>query len=145
MLFSADPTSPNLGLLDCEEERVLCAAWSAGAPSVYYYQVPQAQPTDQERLPTPLHIVYLNSTTVTPEELYQVHSKKKFEKVPTYKGAFHPADGWLAKYNLMIPLGYAIYGMGAIPSWLFMVGISFFSRTVMYVQIRLHAFCGTQF
>ncbi|KAJ5584304.1 uncharacterized protein N7459_004104 [Penicillium hispanicum] len=131
LLFSADPSSPNLGLLDCEEERVLCSAWSSGAPSVYYYQVPKAQPAEEERLPTPLHVVYMNSTTVTPEELYQVHSKKNFEHFPAYEGALHPIDGWVAKYNLIIPLGYAIYAIGAVPSWMFMIGISFFSRTFM--------------
>lgn len=131
LLFSADPTSPNLGLLNCEENRVLCSAWSAGAPSVYYYQIPKALPEGEERLPTPLHVVYMNTTTVTPEELYQIHSKKNFEKAAEYEGAFHPTDGWLAKYQLLMPLGYAIFAVGAIPSWLFMIGISFFSRTVM--------------
>lgn len=73
----------------------------------------------------------MNSTTLTPEELYQIHSKKTFEEVPAYEGSMHPTDGWLAKYNLIVPLGYAIYAIGAIPSWMFMIGISFFSRTVM--------------
>ncbi|KAJ5669453.1 hypothetical protein N7462_010523 [Penicillium macrosclerotiorum] len=131
LLFSADPTAPNLGLLNCEEERVLCATWSAGAPSVFYYQVPQAPALGEERLPTPLHIVYMNSTTVTPEELYQIHSKKTFEKVPAYEGILHPIDGLLAQYQLNVPLGYAIFAIGAIPSWMFMIGISFFSRTFM--------------
>lgn len=131
LLFSADPTAPNLGLLDCEQERVLCAAWSSGAPSVYYYQVPQAQAADQERLPSPLHVLYMNTTTVTPQEIYEIHSKKTFLDVPAYEGAFHPTDGWVAKYNLTLPFGYFIYGIGAIPSWMFMIGISFFSRTFM--------------
>lgn len=73
----------------------------------------------------------MNSTTVTPEELYQVHSKKNFENSPAYEGALHPTDGWLAQYNLLVPFGYVIYGVGTVPSWLFMVGISFFSRTFM--------------
>lgn len=72
----------------------------------------------------------MNSTTVTPEEIYQIHSKKNFEMVPLYEGAMHPTDGWLAKYNLNIPFGYAIYAIGTIPSWVFMIGISFFSRTI---------------
>lgn len=118
-------------MIDCESERVLCAAWSSGAPSVWYYQVPQAQPAGQERLPTPLHVVYMNTTTVTPQELYEIHSKKNYEKVDAYEGAFHPTDGWVAKYNLTLAFGYFIYGIGAIPSWMFMLGISFFSRTFM--------------
>lgn len=73
----------------------------------------------------------MNTTTVTPEELYQIHSKKNFEKEPAYEGAMHPTDGWLAKYGLIIPVGWAIFIIGAIPSWAFMIFISFFSRTVM--------------
>ncbi|OJJ70918.1 hypothetical protein ASPBRDRAFT_43790 [Aspergillus brasiliensis CBS 101740] len=130
LLFSADPTSPNLGKLDCEENKVLCSAWGAGAPSVWYLQVPQAQ-LGEERPNTPLHTVYLNSTTVTPETIYKVHSEKVYETTPAYEGALHPTDGWLAQNNLLLPLGYVIYGFSAIPSWLFMIGISFFSRTFM--------------
>lgn len=75
----------------------------------------------------------MNTTTVTPEYLYEIHSKKNFEKVPAYEGAWHPIDGWFAKYNLNVPIGYVIYVVGAIPSWTFMIGISFFSRTIMWV------------
>ncbi|KAJ5856052.1 uncharacterized protein N7529_009996 [Penicillium soppii] len=131
LLFSADPTSPHLGYLDCEANQVLCAAWSASAPSVQYYQVPKEQPAGEERALTPLRTIYLNSTTVTPETIYEIHSKKTYEKVSPYEGALHPVDGLLAKYQLNIPLGYIIWGLGAVPSWLFMIGISFFSRTMM--------------
>lgn len=130
-MFSADPTSPNLGYLDCEANQVLCAAWSASAPSVQYYQVPKEPSVGEERAPTPLHNIYLNSTTVTPEKIYEIHAKKGYEKVPAYEGALHPVDGWVAKYQLNIPMGYVIWGLGAVPSWLFMIGISFFSRTMM--------------
>lgn len=131
LLFSVDPTAPHLGYLDCEANQVLCAAWSASAPSVMYYQVPKEQPAGAERLPTPLHIIYLNSTTVTPETIYKIHSEKIYEKTPAYEGALHPVDGWVAKYQLNIPMGYVIWGLGVVPSWMFMIGISFFSRTVM--------------
>ncbi|EAU39550.1 predicted protein [Aspergillus terreus NIH2624] len=129
-LFSADPTSPNLGYLNCEDNQVLCSAWSAGAPAVWYFQVPQAQP-DEARPATALHTVYINSTTVTPETIYKVHSEKTYEQKPAYEGAFHPTDGFLAQNGLLIPAGYVIYAFGAIPSWVFMIGISFFSRTMM--------------
>lgn len=117
--------------MNCETERALCAAWSAGAPSVYYFQVPKAQPAGAERLPTPLHVIYINSTTVTPQEIYQIHSKKTFSKEPAYEGVMHPIDGLFAQYQLLIPIGYAIYALGAIPGWMFMIGISFVSRTLM--------------
>ncbi|KAL4982373.1 hypothetical protein BDW68DRAFT_170930 [Aspergillus falconensis] len=130
LLFAADLTSPNLGYLDCESNQLLCSAWSAGAPSVWYFNVPQAQ-TTEERPSTPLHIVYVNSTTVTPETIYRIHSEKTYESKPAYEGAFHPTDGWLAQYGLLVPLGYVIYGFGVVPSWLFMIVISMASRTMM--------------
>ncbi|KAE8147433.1 hypothetical protein BDV25DRAFT_160402 [Aspergillus avenaceus] len=129
LMFSADPTSPNLGYLNCESNQVLCSAWSAAAPSAWYFQVP-AQ-VGEERPATSLRTVYLNATTVTPEAIYQIHSEKLYEKRPAYDGALHPTDGWLAQNGLLVPVGYVIYGFSAIPSWLFMVFISFFSRTMM--------------
>jgi hypothetical protein len=33
--------------------------------------------------------------------------------------------------TVTLPFGYFIWGIGAIPSWAFMIGISFFSRTFM--------------
>ncbi|PWY87683.1 PTH2-domain-containing protein [Aspergillus heteromorphus CBS 117.55] len=128
LLFSADSTSPNLAKLECETNQVLCSAWAAGAPSVFYFQVPQAQ-LGEERPATTLHAVQLNSTTVTPETIYKVHSEKVYENEPAYEGPLHPTDGWLAQNGLLLPLGYVIYGFSSIPSWLFMIGISFFSRT----------------
>ena len=118
-------------MLDCEVENILCAAWSAGSPSVHYFKVPQAQPEGEERLPTPLYHVYMNHTTVTAQDFYKIHSEKKYEDSPPYEGFLHPTDGLLAQYNLNIPFGDFIYGVGAIPSWMFMIGISFFSRTIM--------------
>ncbi|KAL3479845.1 hypothetical protein BJX99DRAFT_221316 [Aspergillus californicus] len=130
LLFAADPTSPSLGYLDCESNQLLCSAWSAGAPSVWWFKVPEAQ-LGEERAPTPLHIVYVNSTTVTPETFFKIHSEKSYESKPAYEGAFHPTDGWLAQYGLLVPLGYVIYGFGIVPSWLFMIVISMASRTMM--------------
>lgn len=116
--------------MDCEKNQVLCSAWTAGAPSYWHFQVPQAQ-DGPERPATPLHMVYLNSTTVTARDIYNIHSKKTYLDVPAYEGDLHPTDGWVAKYGLSIPLGYAIYGFSVVPSWLFMIFISFVSRTMM--------------
>ncbi|GFF61485.1 hypothetical protein IFM60648_00290 [Aspergillus lentulus] len=130
LLFSADRASPNLGYLNCESDQLLCSTWSAGAPSVWYFEVPQAQ-LGESRAATPLHVVYLNSTTVTAQDIYKIHSEKTYKKEPAYEGALHPTDGWLAQNNLLVPLGYIIHGFSIIPSWLFMIFISFASRTLM--------------
>ncbi|KAJ5833045.1 hypothetical protein N7474_001356 [Penicillium riverlandense] len=131
LLFAADPTSPHLGFVDCESNSILCSIWSAGAPSIFYFHVPKAPQAGEARPSTPLHIFYLNTTTVTPNEIYQIHGKQLYNEIAPYEGALHPIDGWLAQYKLNIPLGYLIWALGAIPSWMFMIGISFFSRTFM--------------
>lgn len=128
-LFAADKNSPNLGRLNCEEQQVLCSAWAAGAPSVWYFKVPQAQL--EERAETSLQITYLNATTITAEDMFKIYSEKKYERSEPYEGFMHPTDGVLAQYGLLIPVGYLIYGLSSIPSWVFMIGISFMSRTVM--------------
>lgn len=104
--------------------------WSAGAPSLWHIQIPVTVP-GQPRPETPIHLKNVNATTVTPEVIYNVHADKTWSKSPAYDGAFHPFDGWLAQNQLSVPIAYALYGFSIIPSWMFMIGISIFSRTVM--------------
>lgn len=98
-------------------------------------QVPAASPSG-EHVPTPMYVFYQNVTTVTAEDIYKVHSEKKYVGAEPYEGAFHPTDGWLAQSGLLVPLGYLVFGMSAIPSWLFMIIISVVSRTFMYVPLE---------
>lgn len=129
-MFAADSTSPKLGYVNCEENQLMCSTWAAGAPTAWHFQVPQAQP-GQERALTPLHVVHLNTTTVDAETIYKLHSEKAYAKIPAYEGQLHPLDGWVSKYGLLTPLGYVLYIFGVVPSWLFMITVSFFSRTMM--------------
>lgn len=129
-LFAVDPTSPNLAYLNCENDKILCSIWVAGAPYVWHLQVPQVS-TEEPRLPYSLHIVALNSTTVTPETIYKIHSEQTYQNVPLYDGALHPFDGWLAQYGLNVPLGYLMFGFSAVPTWVVMIAVSYFSRTYM--------------
>ncbi|EER24914.1 hypothetical protein D8B26_007487 [Coccidioides posadasii str. Silveira] len=130
-LFATDLTSPSLGVLDCEKEAILCSIWSAGAPSLWYFQIPVAPEAEQPKPATSIHTLHVNVTTVTAEDIYKVHSEKRWEKVPAYEGAFHPMDGWLAQYGLNVVIGYIVFGIGQVPSWLMMVGVSFISRSMM--------------
>ncbi|KAK2768502.1 hypothetical protein FQN54_000357 [Arachnomyces sp. PD_36] len=129
-LFAADATSPNLGYVNCEKEQILCSVWSAGAPCLWHFDIPVTAP-GQPRPETPLHFKYLNATTVTPEKIYEVHAEKTYLNNPAYDGAFHPFDGFLAQNGLSLPVGYILYGFSVVPSWMFMIGVSFLSRTIM--------------
>ena len=129
-LFAADPSAPHLAYLNCDKEAILCATWAANPPTVWHIQRPVAQ-ADQSTPATTIHIVGLNATTTTAQELVQIHTQKTYEKRPVYEGAFHPFDGYLAKFFLNKPAGYAIFAFSQIPSWAFMIGISMFSRNIM--------------
>lgn len=123
-----DSTSPELGILDCEKEKLLCASWFVSCPSLAYYQIPPAQ-IGEERPPITVALRALNTTSVTGEGIYKFHSEKQYVRA-RYEGILHPTDGFLAKYKLNLVVGSVIYGLSAIPSWLFMVGISLISRTI---------------
>jgi len=129
-LFAADPKAPSLGYLDCEKDALLCSIWWAHPPSLWHFQVPVAKP-GQPKPPTPLHVVHMNFTAVTPEDIYKVYSEKTYEENPAYEGVFHPMDGWLVKLGLIVILGYINFWFSKIPSWTLMIFISFISRSIM--------------
>ncbi|EEH40624.2 hypothetical protein PAAG_02600 [Paracoccidioides lutzii Pb01] len=129
-LLSADASSPSLAKVNCESEGILCSIWSASPPSIWYWQVPSRQ-LGQPKPATPIHVVRLNATTVDAETIYKIHSEKTWKKNGPYNSIFHPVDGTLAQYGLNVPLGYVLFGLGMVPSWLLMVVISFASRTLM--------------
>lgn len=129
-LVSASKSPPNLAMLDCETDNVLCSAWAVGAPTVLHFLLPQPL-ADQSTPATTCRAIGLNRTTVTAAEIAAIHLQEKYKEKEPYEGMFHPFDGPLAKYGLLIPVGYAIWGFAKIPSWAFMIGVSFLSRTMM--------------
>ncbi|KAL8645973.1 MAG: hypothetical protein Q9210_006408 [Variospora velana] len=129
-LLAADPSSPKLAYADCDKQSVLCSAWTAAAATIWYIQLPIAQP-DQSKPATTIRIIGLNTTTTTASDIVKIHTEKTYEKRPVYEGALHPFDGWVAQYGLLLPLGYVLYGFANIPSWTFMIVISMGSRYIM--------------
>lgn len=135
--MSAVANPPRLGYLDCDKEQVLCAAWAAGVPSIWYLTVPQAtrgataKAPGQASGPTHLHIQYINSTTVTAQEILKIQTEKTYLNGEEYTGFLHPIDGFVAQYGLTQPLGYAMWFFGTTPSWMLMIAISFISRQIM--------------
>ncbi|KAH9825777.1 hypothetical protein Tdes44962_MAKER03988 [Teratosphaeria destructans] len=129
-LLSASPKRPNLALLDCEVEGPLCHAWFASPPSVLYIELPQPQP-DQSTPATTVRYIPLNRTAVTAPEIAALHVQEEYKDTKPYEGFFHPFDGVLAQNKLALPVGWGIFYFSKVPSWAFMVGISFLSRTFM--------------
>ena len=129
--FGPDPTAPRLGYINCDTDAILCSVWAAGPPAIWHIQLP-VPAIDQSKPATTIHIVPLNTTTSTAQDIIEIHYAKTFEKTPVYEGAFHPFDGWLAQYGLNVPIGYILFGFSKVPSWMFMIIVSFASRTIMY-------------
>jgi hypothetical protein len=81
--------------------------------------------------PTDIRIQRMNTTSTTPQTYVDLQASRSWEALPKYEGYFHPLDGPIAKYGLALPLAYFIWFFSVIPSWAFMIGVSFFSRTIM--------------
>lgn len=129
-LFASDPTAPHLGYINCDSNPLLCAIWHAVPPTIWHIQLPVAA-EDQSRAATTVRIVRLNTTTTTAGEIVRMHTQRTYEDVPVYQGPFQPFDGWLATLGLSTPIGYVLYGFSLIPSWAFMIVVSFVSRNIM--------------
>jgi hypothetical protein len=131
-LLSATPNPPNLAYLNCDQDGVLCNAWGVSPPRVLHIQLPQPL-ADQSTPATTVRVLSFNRTTVSATEIAAVHLQETYKQTAPYEGFFHPFNGPLAEYGLNIPVGYAIWGFSKIPSWAFMIGVSFVSRNIMYV------------
>ncbi|MCJ1372432.1 hypothetical protein MMC20_003656 [Loxospora ochrophaea] len=133
-LLSTDPTSPSLASTNCDNNAILCAIWAAGPPAIWHIQLPSASPSsaaETTTTTTTIHIIPLNSSTVTAQEIVAIHAEKKYQDVAVYEGPFHPFDGYLAKYHLNTAIGYVLFGFSMIPSWGMMLVVSLVSRTMM--------------
>lgn len=125
LLFSVNPTAPHLAYLDCENQPVLCNSWGAGPPTLWIMHV-AAKPA-----PVDVRILSLNSTTTSVKTFTDLHATQSWKEQTPYEGYFHPFDGQLANLGLAVPAGYVFWIFAVVPSWLFMIGISFISRNIM--------------
>jgi hypothetical protein len=98
----------------------------ASAPSLYHITIP-APLADQSEATTTVRYIPLNRTS-TPTDILELHTKTKYKNYAPYEGAFHPFHGWVQKYGLALPFAYVLYVFNLLPSWAFMVAISFFTR-----------------
>lgn len=129
-VLAAKSNAPKFAYLDCEEETLLCNSWSVGAPSLYHFSIPK--PLADQSAPVPV-VRYqpLNRTSTTAQTFKNLIVDNEIEKVAPYEGLFHPFNGELQKFNLAVPYAYVTYYFSKMPSWLPMILISFFSRSIM--------------
>ena len=124
--FASIPNSPHLARIDCDEQPVLCNSWSASTGAIWVFQVlPKPAPIDVYWKP-------MNLSSVTTQTILDLHAQpvdKGFRFIEP--GFFHPFNGPLADYGLTVPVGYVLWALNAIPSWAFMLVVSFASRSYM--------------
>jgi len=125
LLLSVKSNAPHFAYLNCDSQPVLCNSWAAGPPNLWVFDV-SAKPA-----PVDVRLLNLNSTTTTVKTFTDLYSSQKYKNAAPYEGYFHPFDGPLAKYGLAVPLGYVFWVLAVIPSWMFMIFVSFMSRNLM--------------
>ena len=132
-ILSADPIAPKLGLLDCDNEKVLCATWRAQPPTIWHVRRPApGQAIDGgEKGESEVRINYLNYTTTGVQEMVALHTGNKYRDGYLYGGYFQPFDGELAKYGILEAVGWVLFVVGLIPSWSIMLTISMVTRLLM--------------
>ncbi|KXH41230.1 hypothetical protein CSIM01_03436 [Colletotrichum simmondsii] len=123
--FAKLPESPHLGLLNCDDQPVLCNAWSAGTASIWSIGLlPPGADVDVYRK-------RLNITTTTSDDIVDLWKAQSKEEWILTDNIFHPFNSWIAKNNLSVPVGYVFWAFNLVPNWLFMILVSFGSRTLM--------------
>lgn len=124
-IFAVTPSAPHLAYVNCDHQPILCNSWAAGPPTMWIFEI------GATGTPVDIHIINLNTTTTDVKMLTELNSKRSWANRPKYEGYFHPFDGPIAQYGLAQPLAYLIWIFSVIPSWAFMIGVSFLSRTMI--------------
>ncbi|KAI0025920.1 hypothetical protein F4780DRAFT_789393 [Xylariomycetidae sp. FL0641] len=128
--FALTPGAPHTAMLNCDDQPVLCTAWSAPVGALWVF----------EMLPPPAPVEIwtkrLNLTTTTSEDLIELQKEGYKTQATLHTGTFHPFKGFIAENGLSTPVGYLIWGFNLLPSWMFMIFISMFSRTMMSNRVN---------
>ena len=129
-LNAAKPSAPKLAVVDCDDQPVLCNAWSVGPPSIYHFSIPKPL-ADQSAPAATVRYIQLNRTSTTTDTLKKLIVEKEYEQTEPYEGFWHPFNSQLAQLGLAAPLGYVLWGFSKMPSWMPMILVSLFSRSFM--------------
>lgn len=125
--FAILPGSPHMGIVNCDDQPILCNSWSAGAGSIWsFHMLPAPAPVD-------IYKKRLNLSSTTSEELVNLRSAESKDKAGfvLIDSWFHPFNGKATELGLSVPYGYAMWAFGLVPNWLFMIIVSMASRSMM--------------
>ncbi|KAL7798206.1 hypothetical protein V8C37DRAFT_369087 [Trichoderma ceciliae] len=123
--FAELPNTPHMGIINCDNQPVLCNAWSAHVGNIWAFEMlPKPAPID-------VYKKRLNLTTVTTDELIKAHEAGNKEGFALLDSWFHPFNGKITELGLSVPVGYLIWAFGLLPNWAFMLIVSFASRSMI--------------
>lgn len=117
--------TPNMALLNCEDEPILCNAWSCSPGALWVVDL-LPPPSDVD-----IYATRLNLSSITTEDIQAYLDPAARTKFRRSESMFHPFNSQIAKLGLSVPVGYVVYYTSMVPSWAFMFGISALSRTMM--------------
>lgn len=124
-IWSVDPTAPHLGYVNCDNQPVLCNSWAAGPPSLWVLDV-RPKPAKSD-----LYHFSFNVTTTSTQDFLDIRTTEAYKTKEPYVGYFHPLDGQLKELGVATAVGYFFWVFNVVPNWLFMLVISFASRSFM--------------
>lgn len=119
-----------MGYLNCDEQPVLCTAWSASPGTVWMY----------EMLPPGQNVTiwkkWMNLTTVTSDDFVKLRDVDPSQRAAEESWVlnetiFHPFNSWVGRNGLSHFVGYFFWAFNILPSWAMMLVISFVSRGMM--------------
>lgn len=126
--FAVLPGAPYMAYVNCDDQPILCSSWAAGAGLAWAIDM----------LPAPgaeinIYRHRFNVTTVTSDDMVALRTDNKdasqqWHKVESW---FHPFNGKATELGLSVPFGYTLWFFNLVPSWLFMLLVSFASRSMM--------------
>ncbi|PHH85020.1 hypothetical protein CDD83_1030 [Cordyceps sp. RAO-2017] len=123
--FALLPGTPHMGYLNCDDQPILCNSWAASTANIWSFSMLPA--------PAPVEVLKrkLNLTTTTSSDLVELYSSKGAGDWTPLESWFHPFHGKATELGLSIPYAYTIWAFNLVPNWLFMVIVSFASRSMM--------------
>lgn len=128
--FALLPSAPHMGLINCDDQPILCNSWSAGAGTLWIFDMlPQPAPID-------IYKKRFNMTTVTADDIAAVKDDRSSTNI--VDSWFHPFNGKATELGLAVPFGYLTWFFNVVPSWMFMLGVSFISRSMMSRRMEGH-------
>ncbi|KYK55308.1 hypothetical protein DCS_07271 [Drechmeria coniospora] len=123
--FATTPGAPHMALLNCDDQPILCNSWAAGTGHIWSFgMVPDPDKVE-------IYKKRLNLTSTTSDDLVALHEAETKEGWVALESWFHPFTGQATELGLAVPWGYIIWAFNLVPNWLFMIIVSFASRSMM--------------